>query len=54
MPYLSAISIVCDEIGLSQDRRNEMVKRFLDVFCVVFLIVMTLSLVDWFVTLLAE
>ena len=31
-----------------------MTKKFADVFCVVFLVVMTLSLVDWFVTLLAE
>jgi len=33
---------------------NTKIKKFLDVFCVVFLVVMTLSLVDWFVTLLAE
>jgi len=31
-----------------------MVKRFLDVFCIVFMTVMTISFVDWFVTLLAE
>jgi hypothetical protein len=29
-------------------------RKFCDVFCVVFVIVMTISLVDWFVTLLAE
>ena len=31
-----------------------MTKKFADVFCAVFLTAMTISLVDWFVTLLAE
>jgi hypothetical protein len=31
-----------------------MTKKFADVFCVVFLVVFTIYMVDWFVTLLAE
>jgi hypothetical protein len=31
-----------------------MTKKFLDAFCVVFLAVFTIYMVDWFVTLLAE